>query len=115
VPAELDANRMQWLIRFCVIRGYVSVIWRSGMHRSLWLRCKVRYTWLCVCYVEAWCALIYLVTLPNALNVVMLMLCGGLVCTDLSGYVAKCVKRGYVSGLWRPGVHRSVWLRCQVR
>jgi hypothetical protein len=31
VPAELHANRMQWLIR-------------------------LRYTLLCVCYVEGWCA-----------------------------------------------------------
>jgi hypothetical protein len=50
LPAGLHANRMQWLIRLCVIRCYVSVIWRAGVHRS-------------VC-----------------------LLCGGLVCTDLSGY-----------------------------
>jgi hypothetical protein len=37
VPAELHANRMQWLIRLCVIRCYVSVMWRPGMHRSVWL------------------------------------------------------------------------------
>jgi hypothetical protein len=42
VPAELLANRMQWLIRFCVIRCYVSVMWRPGVHRSVWLRCQVR-------------------------------------------------------------------------
>jgi hypothetical protein len=41
VPAELRANRMQWLIR-------------------------LRYTLLCVCYVEAWYAPICLVTLPSA-------------------------------------------------
>jgi hypothetical protein len=40
VPAELHANRMQWLIRLSVRRGYVS-------------------------YVEAWCALISLVTLSS--------------------------------------------------
>jgi hypothetical protein len=37
VPAELHANRMKWLIRFCVIR----------------------------CYVEGWCAPVCPVTLPN--------------------------------------------------
>jgi hypothetical protein len=42
VPAELHANRMQWLIRLCVIRCYVSVMWRPGMHRSVRLRCQVR-------------------------------------------------------------------------
>jgi hypothetical protein len=53
VPAELHVNRMQWLIRLCVMRGYVSVVWRLGMrgyvsvtwrpgiHRSVWLRCHV--------------------------------------------------------------------------
>jgi hypothetical protein len=30
MPAELRANQMQWLIRLCVMRGYVSVIWRPG-------------------------------------------------------------------------------------
>jgi hypothetical protein len=34
VPAELHANRMQWLIRLSVIR-YVSVMWRPGVHRSV--------------------------------------------------------------------------------
>jgi hypothetical protein len=34
VHAKLHANRMQWLIRICVIRCYVSVMWRPGMHRS---------------------------------------------------------------------------------
>jgi hypothetical protein len=38
VPAELHANRMQWLIKLCVIRCYVSVMWRSGMHRSVHTR-----------------------------------------------------------------------------
>jgi hypothetical protein len=38
VPAELNVNKMQWLIKLCVIR----------------------------CYVEAWCAPICLVTLPSA-------------------------------------------------
>jgi hypothetical protein len=42
VPAELHANRIQWLIRLCVIRGYVSVMWRPGVHRFVWLRCQVR-------------------------------------------------------------------------
>jgi hypothetical protein len=35
VPAELHANRMQWLLRLCVIRFYVYVMWRPGMHRSV--------------------------------------------------------------------------------
>jgi hypothetical protein len=38
----LHANRMQWLIRLCVIRGYVSVMWRSCVHWSVWLHCQVR-------------------------------------------------------------------------
>jgi hypothetical protein len=42
VPAELHANRMQRLIRPCVIRGYVSVMWRPGMQRSVWLCCQMR-------------------------------------------------------------------------
>jgi hypothetical protein len=54
------------------------------MHRSVSLR---------VCYVEAWYAPICLVTC---------LLCGGLVCTDLSHYV-------YV--MWRSGMHRFVSLR----
>jgi hypothetical protein len=70
------------------LSGYVFVMWRPGMHWSIWLR---------VCYVEAWYALICLVTC---------LLCGGLVCTDLSGYVFV---------MWRPGMHRSIWLRCRVR
>jgi hypothetical protein len=56
VPSELHANRMQWLIR-------------------------LRYTLLCVCYVDIWYAPIYLVTC---------LLCEDLVCNDLSGYVAEC-------------------------
>jgi hypothetical protein len=36
---------------------------------------------------------------------VMCLLCGHLGGTDLSGYVFV---------LWRPGMHRSVWLRCRV-
>jgi cellulose synthase/poly-beta-1,6-N-acetylglucosamine synthase-like glycosyltransferase len=47
LPAELHANRMQWLIIFCVIRGCVSVVWRPGMRRAVWLRYQVqtdRYT-----------------------------------------------------------------------
>jgi hypothetical protein len=40
VPAELHANRMQWLTRLCVIRCYVSVMWRPGVHRSVWIRCR---------------------------------------------------------------------------
>jgi hypothetical protein len=130
VPAELHSNLMQWLIRLCVIRFYVSVMWTPGMHRSVWL---------CVSYVEAWYELICLV---------MCLLYGRLVCTDLSGYVSVmwrpgmnrsawlCVcyvdawyapiclvtcllcgglvcteLSGYVSVMWRPGMHRSVWLR----
>jgi NADH:ubiquinone oxidoreductase subunit B-like Fe-S oxidoreductase len=31
VPAELHKNRMQWLIRFCVICCYVSIMWRPGV------------------------------------------------------------------------------------
>jgi hypothetical protein len=54
------------------------------MHRSIWLR---------VCYVEAWYAPIYLVTC---------LLCRGVVCTDLSGYV---------SVMWRRSMHQSIWLR----
>jgi hypothetical protein len=42
VPAELHANRMQWLIRLGVIRCYVSVMWRPGMRGSVRLRCRVR-------------------------------------------------------------------------
>jgi hypothetical protein len=41
VPVELHANRMQWLIRLHVLRCYVSVMWRAGMHRSVWLCCRV--------------------------------------------------------------------------
>jgi hypothetical protein len=33
VPAELHANGMQWLIRLCVVRCYVSVMWRPGLCR----------------------------------------------------------------------------------
>jgi hypothetical protein len=40
-PAELHVNQMQWLIRRCVIRYYVSVMWRPGMHRSVWLHYRV--------------------------------------------------------------------------
>jgi hypothetical protein len=68
VSAELHGNLMQWLIRLCVIH-YVSVMWKYGMHRSVWLR---------VCYVKAWHAPICLVTC---------LLYEGLACTDLSGYV----------------------------
>jgi hypothetical protein len=35
VSAELYANRMQWLIRLCVIRCYVSAMWRPGTHWSV--------------------------------------------------------------------------------
>jgi hypothetical protein len=49
VPAELHANRIQWLIR-------------------------LRHTLLC-------------------------LLCGGLMCTDLSGYIAKCVRMMVLSKL----------------
>jgi hypothetical protein len=59
MPAELHANRMPWLIKLRVIRGYVSVMWRPGVHRSVWL---------CVCYVEAWYSPICLVMLPSARN-----------------------------------------------
>jgi hypothetical protein len=38
VPAELHSNRMQWSIRLCVMRCYVSVMWRPGMHRSVHTR-----------------------------------------------------------------------------
>jgi hypothetical protein len=83
----------------------------------------LRYTLICVCYVEAWCAPICLVTC---------LLYGGLLCTDLSGYVCyveawyapiclvTCLLygglvctylSGYVSVMWSPGMHRSVWLR----
>jgi hypothetical protein len=34
VSAESHANRMQWLIRLCVIRCYVSVMWRPGVRIS---------------------------------------------------------------------------------
>jgi hypothetical protein len=43
VPTDLHANRMQWLKRLCVIRGYVSVLWRPCVHRCVWLRYQVRY------------------------------------------------------------------------
>jgi hypothetical protein len=36
VPAELHANRKQWLIILCVKCCYVSVMWRPGMHWSVW-------------------------------------------------------------------------------
>jgi hypothetical protein len=39
VPAELSVNRIQWLIRLCLIRCYVSVMWSPGVHRSVCLRC----------------------------------------------------------------------------
>jgi hypothetical protein len=35
VPAEIHMNRMQWLIRLWVIRCYVSVMWRPGVHQSV--------------------------------------------------------------------------------
>jgi hypothetical protein len=38
VPAELHANRKEWLIRLCVIRDYMSVMWRSGVHQSVYTR-----------------------------------------------------------------------------
>jgi hypothetical protein len=41
-----------------------------------------RYTFLCVCYVEVW--------YDSPLYVLMCLLCGDLVRTDLSGYDAKC-------------------------
>jgi hypothetical protein len=43
VPVELHTNRIQWLIRHCVIGCYVSVMWKPGTHRSVWLCC--RRTW----------------------------------------------------------------------
>jgi hypothetical protein len=52
------------------------------------------YTLLCVCYMEAWYIPICLVTLPNAMvdkTLCYTLLRGGLVYTDLSGYVDKCV------------------------
>jgi hypothetical protein len=42
MSAELHANRMQWLIRPCITRRYVSVMWMSGIHRSVWVRFRVR-------------------------------------------------------------------------
>jgi hypothetical protein len=71
------------------------------LFRACWVTCEsnamvdkiLRYTLLCVCYVEVWYASIYLVSC---------LLCGGLVYTDLSGYM---------SFMWRPGIYRSVWLR----
>jgi hypothetical protein len=77
----------QWLIRFCVIRCYVSVMWKPGMHRAM---------------VD-----------KTALYVVMCLLYGGLVCTG-QWLIRLCVIRCNVSVMWRPGVHRSIWLRCQV-
>jgi hypothetical protein len=59
-------------------------MWTPGMHRSVWLL---------VYYVDAWYALVYLVTC---------LLCGRLVCTGLSGYVFI---------MWTPGMHWSIWLR----
>jgi hypothetical protein len=40
VPAELHANRMQRLIRLYIIRCYVSVMWRPGVYRTVWLHCQ---------------------------------------------------------------------------
>jgi hypothetical protein len=34
VPAELHINKMQWLIRLCVIRYNVPVILRPGMYST---------------------------------------------------------------------------------
>jgi hypothetical protein len=77
VPTELHENRTQWLIKPCVIRCYVSVMWRPGM------RCYVSCGGL-VCVVM--CLLC-----GGLLCVVMCMLCGGLVCTDRSDFVASYV------------------------
>jgi hypothetical protein len=41
MPAELHANRMQRLTKFCVIRCYEPGMRRPGTHRSVWLRCQV--------------------------------------------------------------------------
>jgi hypothetical protein len=73
----------------------------TQLFHARWVTCEsnaivdktLRYTLLYVCYVDAWHAPMYLVTC---------LLCGRLVCTDLSGYV---------SVMWTPGIHRSVWLR----
>jgi hypothetical protein len=48
VPVELHANQMQWLIKLCVMRCYVSVTWRPGMLQSVWLRCRVRTHWIVI-------------------------------------------------------------------
>jgi hypothetical protein len=42
VPAELLADLDLLLIKFCVARGCVFVVWRSGACRSVWLCCWVR-------------------------------------------------------------------------
>jgi hypothetical protein len=41
VPAELHVNRMQWVDKTLRYTLFVSVMWRPGLHRSLWLRCQV--------------------------------------------------------------------------
>ena len=65
----------------------------SELFRACWVTYEsnamadttLRYTLLCVCYVDAWYAAIYLVAC---------FLYVSLVCTDLSGYVAKCMALG---------------------
>jgi hypothetical protein len=64
MSAQLHANRIQWLIRFCVVRCYVSVMWRAGVHRvtGMCLLCGglvCTVLRVCVCYVEGWCAPCY--------------------------------------------------------
>jgi hypothetical protein len=46
VPAELHADRMQWLIKLCVVRCYVTAMWGPGMHRCL-VKCLLRGSLVC--------------------------------------------------------------------
>jgi hypothetical protein len=80
VHAELHAKLGLWLIKFCVVCGCVYTMWWPGVYRSV----------RCVYCVVTWCVPICPVCI----------LCGDLVCTDLSG----------VYTMWWPGVYRSV--RC---
>jgi hypothetical protein len=42
VPAELQADLGLWLIKFCVVRGFVFTARRAVQYRSVWLCCRVR-------------------------------------------------------------------------
>jgi hypothetical protein len=48
-----------------IIREFFCACWVTCESNAM-VDKTLRYTWLCVCYVETWCAPICLVTLPSA-------------------------------------------------